>query len=34
MQAMGHLSLSAAARYVHASVEDRRALVDRVFEGD
>ena len=31
MQSMGHRSLSAAARYTHASVEDRRLLVDRVF---
>ena len=31
MHSLGHRSLSAAARYTHASVEDRRLLVDRVF---
>jgi integrase len=31
MQAMGHRTLSAAARYVHQSVDDRRDLTDRIF---
>lgn len=31
MQSMGHRTLSASARYAHASVEDKRAVVVRVF---
>lgn len=31
MAVMGHKTLVASARYIHANVEDRRAVVDKVF---
>lgn len=31
MAVLGHKTLSASARYMHANVDDRRAVVDRVF---
>lgn len=33
MAVMGHKTLTASARYIHANVADRRAVVARVFEG-
>ncbi|EED34318.1 site-specific recombinase, phage integrase family [Luminiphilus syltensis NOR5-1B] len=32
MQVMGHRTLVASARYMHSNVEDRRAVVGRVFQ--
>lgn len=32
MAVMGHKTLVASARYIHANVEDRRAVVDKVFQ--
>ena len=32
MAVMNHKTLAASARYMHASVEDRRAVVERVFQ--
>jgi len=31
MQSMGHRTLSASARYAHASVADKKAVIERVF---
>jgi integrase len=31
MASMGHRTLAASARYAHASVEDKRAVVAKVF---
>jgi integrase len=31
MQSMGHKTLSASARYAHASVADKKAVIERVF---
>jgi len=31
MAVLGHRTLTASARYMHSNVEDKRAVVDRVF---
>ncbi|MES2561099.1 MAG: tyrosine-type recombinase/integrase, partial [Pseudomonadota bacterium] len=31
MQSMGHRTLSASARYAHASIADKQAVIARVF---
>jgi hypothetical protein len=31
MASMGHKTLSASARYAHASVADKKAVIERVF---
>jgi len=31
MQSMGHRTLAASARYAHASVSDKKAVIERVF---
>jgi len=31
MMSMGHRALSASARYAHANIADKRAVVARVF---
>jgi len=31
MQSMGHRTLAASARYAHASIDDKKAVIERVF---
>jgi hypothetical protein len=31
MKSMGHRTLTASARYAHASIEDKKAVIAKVF---